>query len=526
MPGKKLILYPLLCFIAVFALGAILVGRIPRLAGAAPAPAEPAITRPLLADQDFRISNMGPDGDARFFALDPAIAYNSSANEYLIVWAADDESGALVDDEFEIYAQRVNAATGAVTGPRLRVSSVGSDGDPAFDAYDPAVAYNSTDDEYLVAWQADDGVDDEIEIYGQRLDASGGEIGTDDFRISTMGADSDPAFDAFNPALAYNSAQNEYLVVWHGDDTLDNVVEIYGQRLNAASGAEVGTDDFPISDMGASDTDSRFRGQDVAVAYNSADDEYLVVWEGDDDTSPLVNDELEIFGQRLSADGNPVGDNDFRISDMGPNGTSAYAADNPAVAYNPAANTYLVVWSGDDNRDFGDGPLSNDELEVFGQQLAADGTETGDNDFRISDMGPDGNPAFKTFGAEVLYIPVLDEYLVVWRGDDDRDFGDGPLADDEMEIFAQRLDGTTGAALGEEDFRISDVGNDDGDPAFDADRVAIAAHVSDTVPIVLAVWQGNDQIGTLAPNEIEILGRQLTNPGRLFIYLPLVSKSD
>ena len=110
MPRKKLILYPLLCFITVFALGATLIGQIPRLAGAAPAPAEPAITRSLLADQDFRISNMGPDGNTRFFALDPAIAYNSSANEYLIIWAADDENGALVDDEFEIYAQRVNAA--------------------------------------------------------------------------------------------------------------------------------------------------------------------------------------------------------------------------------------------------------------------------------------------------------------------------------------------------------------------------------------------------------------------------------
>ena len=111
MPGKKLVLYPLLCFTALLTLGVILIGRIPRLAEAAPAPAEPAITRPLLADQDFRISDVGPDGDGRFFALDPAIAYNNNANEYLVVWAADDDSGALVNDEFEIYGQRVNAAT-------------------------------------------------------------------------------------------------------------------------------------------------------------------------------------------------------------------------------------------------------------------------------------------------------------------------------------------------------------------------------------------------------------------------------
>jgi len=123
-------------------------------------------------------------------------------------------------------------------------------------------------------------------------------------------------------------------------------------------------------------------------------------------------------------------------------------------------------------------------------------------------------------------IPPLDEYLVVWRGDDDGDFG--PLVDDEMEIFGQWLDGATGAAL-EEDFRISDAGNNDGDPAFDADRVAIAAHISNRVGIVLAVWQGDDEIGTLAPDEIEILGRQFSNPREVelsYVYLPLVRNND
>ena len=511
MLGKKLLLYPLLCFTIVLAL------NIPRL------PAKPGVASPQLDGQDFRISAMGPDGNTRFFALDPAVAYNGSANEYLVVWAANDEGAALADDEFEIYGQRIDAATGAALDPRFHISSVGTDADSA---YDPAVAYNSVNDEYLVVWQEDNGVNDEIEIYGQRLDASGDEIGSDDFRLSNMGPDGDPAFDALNPALAYNATQNEYLVVWHGDDELDNVVEIYGQRLNAASGDEVGLDDFVISDMGASGADGRFRGQDVAAVYNSSDDEYLVVWEGDDDTLPLVNDELEIFGQRLAADGSPVGENDFRISDMGPDKSPAYAADNPAVAYNSVANAYLVVWSGDDNHDFGDGPLADGEIEVFGQRLAADGSPVGDNDFRISDMGPDGNPAFKTFGAEALYIAPLDEYLVVWRGDDDGDFG--PLVDDEMEIFGQWLDGATGAAL-EEDFRISDAGNNDGDPAFDADRVAIAAHISNRVGIVLAVWQGDDEIGTLAPDEIEILGRQFSNPREVelsYVYLPLVRNND
>lgn len=37
-----------------------------------------------------------------------------------------------------------------------------------------------------------------------------------------------------------------------------------------------------------------------AVANNSADDEYFVVWRGEDNAGGLVDEEWEIFGQRLS----------------------------------------------------------------------------------------------------------------------------------------------------------------------------------------------------------------------------------
>jgi hypothetical protein len=61
-----------------------------------------------------------------------------------------------------------------------------------------------------------------------------------------------------------------------------------------------------------------------------------------------------------------VGVNDFRLSDMGPDGNTNYGAFEPAVAYNGAANEYLVVWSGDDNN----APLVKGEYEIFGQRFA------------------------------------------------------------------------------------------------------------------------------------------------------------
>ncbi len=275
------------------------------LAGAA----YPLTIDPEIGTNDFRLSTMGPDGDIDYDALRPAVAYNSLNNEYLVVWAGDDDANGVTDGEFEIFAQRINAATGAA-------------------------------------------------------------VGSNDFRISDMGPDGDGQYDAAFPDVAYNATNNEYLVVWEGDDNspglIDGANEIFGQRLNAATGAEVGLNDFRISDMGV-DSDALLDAERAAVAWNSVDNVYLVVWSGDDDTAPLVNGESEIFGQLLAgATGAEVGPNDFRISDMGPNGNGSYDAIVPDVAFNAANDEFLVVWQGDDNT----APLVDGENEIFGQRIA------------------------------------------------------------------------------------------------------------------------------------------------------------
>jgi hypothetical protein len=378
----------------------------------------------------FLISHM-MDGNAAYDALDPAVAYNSQANQYLVVWSGDDDTGSLVDEEFEIFGQRLHA-DGDEMDYNFRISDMGPDGNASYDASDPAVAYNSQNNEYLVG---DDNtgslVNEEFEIFGQRLNASGTEVGANDFRISDMGGDGVTDYNAFLPALAYNSTDNQYLVVWQGDDSttplVNNEFEIFGQRLNA-SGTEVGTNDFRISDMGPNGN-TAYGGYLPAVAYNSQANEYLVVWQGTDNTAPLVAGETEIFGQRLNATGTEVGTNDFRISDMGPNGNTAYGGYLPAVAYNSQSNQYLVVWYGDDNT----GSLVDGEFEIFAQHLDASGAEVGDNDFRLSDMGPDGNTAYEATYPAVAYSSADKVYLLVWQGDDDT----GPLVDEEFEIFGQ-----------------------------------------------------------------------------------------
>ena len=451
-----------------------------------------------------RISDMGPEGNAGYSADTPAVAYNSTANQYLVVWLGDDNTAPLVHGEYEIYGQWVDGATGAEIGTDFRLSDMGPDGNAAYDAYDPAVVYNSTEDEYLVVWRGDDNtaplVDEECEIYGQRVDgATRAEIGGD-FRISDMGPDGNTAYDAITPAVVYNSTGDEYLVVWHGDDdagTLENDEwEIYGQRVDGASGAEIGANDFRLSDMGP-DGNSFFDAGFPAIAYNSAEDEYLVVWVGEDDTAPLVDDEWEVFGQRVeAATGAEIGANDFRLSDMGPDGNTAYGAFSPAVVYNSTGDEYLVVWWGDDNT----APLVGGEHEIFGQRVGgASGAEIGANDLRLSHMGSD--VLFDAFDPAVAYNSAGNEYLVVWQGEDNT----VPLVNGEYEIFGQRVNAVTGAEIGGH-LRLSDMGPD-GDTGYGAQDPAVA--YSSTENEYLVVWAGDDDAGALVNGEYEIYGQRV-----------------
>jgi len=389
---------------------------------------------------DVRLSNMGPDGDTHYYASQPAVAYNSVNNEYMVVWSGSDHTGALVAEEYEIYGQRVDAATGQRMGDDVRLSNMGSDGNPDYDANFAAIAYNSTENEYLVVWSGDDDtgalVEGENEIFGQRVDAATGQEIGDDVRLSDMGPDGSISYYAFYPEIAYNSTDNQYLVVWAGcDDTgelVANEFEVFGQRVDGASGAEMGND-RRFSDMGP-DGDTNYVVYYPVIAYNSTDNEYLVVWSGEDNADDLVDGEIEIFAQRVTAaTGDEVGTNDFRISDMGPNGDTSYGVfGSQDVAYNSTDNEYLVVWYGDDNT----APLVDNELEIFAQRLkGVDGTEVGENDIRLSRMGPDGDADYHARVPAVAYNSTSGEYLVVWYGDDNEN---GMVAD-ELEIFGQRF---------------------------------------------------------------------------------------
>ena len=449
--------------------------------------AAPALADPLGAQ--VQISSQGPAGNASFDAVDVDLAYNPSADQYLAVWEGD--SATVGEDE--IFGRLVDGV-GAPLGGIFRISTMGPDGSTTHDAFDPAVTYNSASNEYLVVWEGDD-VAGESEIYGQRISATGTEVGADDFRISDMGPDGNTAFGAFDPDVAYNPGAGEYLVTWEGDDDTGGLVdgenEIYVQRLDA-SGAQLGVNDRRVSDVGADGDAARDAG-DPALAHNTVDNQFLVVWEGDE-----VDGENEIYGQRLAQNGGPLGANDFRISDMGPDGSADYDGDDPAVAHLAPTNEYLVVWEGDDDTP----PLVEGEDEIRGQLLGgAAAEERGVNDFRISDMGPDGNTAFDAVNPELVANPRAGEYMVSWQGDDDTP----PLVDGKNEIFGQRVS-AIGTDIGTNDFRIS-VTETAANTNLSASTPAPTAYNSQRNEY-LTGWEADGDVAPQVDSEYEIFARR------------------
>jgi uncharacterized repeat protein (TIGR01451 family) len=376
-----------------------------------------------------RISTMGDATNAlQYDAQRPAVVYNPNVNEYLVVWQADDDS--LGDNEVEIYANRVSASSGNLLGSQIRVSHT-TDAGSQRDALNTAVSYSTQSNRYLIVWQGDAQADNETEIYGALLDDSGSEQVTD-FRISTMGTDGDASYRGQQPDVAYNSSTNEFYVVWSGDNPAQaaGAYEIYGRRLNAATGAFIGGQQR-LSDMGSVDSDANFAAQKPAVAYSSDQNQYLVVWLGDDDTNGLDN-KYEIYGQRVLATNSEAGndtristtltaaaayrainpdvaydasqdqykviwrgdqngsglvDNHFEIfsqtlqaSDLTPVGSSSrvstmatadsdtrFGADHTAMAFAPGIGNELVVWQGDTDTVAG---LADNEVEIFGRSMS------------------------------------------------------------------------------------------------------------------------------------------------------------
>jgi len=227
----------------------------------------------------------------------------------------------------------------------------------------PAVACNTRRAEYLVVWQGN------ADVHAQRV-SSCGQLQGSKIAVSTAAERQE------HPVAAYNSQRDEYLVVWHsgtGEGDPSGYNHVYAQRLSWDAQRCGGA----IKVSGATNWHIH-----PDVAYNSHDDEYLVVWQkgyGD------------IVGQRVSGSGDLRGDNITLCS-------APRHQDHPSIAYNSHANEYLVVW--DDYR-------SSQHYDIYGHRVSASGALVG-TEIAICEEDPhQSHPG-------VEFCPATNEYLVAW----------------------------------------------------------------------------------------------------------------
>lgn len=264
------------------------------------------------------------------------------------------------------------------------------------DDTNPAVAYDSVNDQYLVVWWGDSATTglNNFEVFGRRLGGKGVAAGAP-FRLSFTGpvdVIENDALIAREPDVTYNPNTGEFLVVWYAH-VGGNDVEVFGQRVTPFGTLQGGN--FQISNTNA--TNAAGNAQKPAVT-QAGDNGYLVVWQAD---GTPVDNEFEIFGRMVSADGSTPSP-EFRISSQGTDGDISTEAVEPDVAYRPGANQFFVVWKGDVS--------GTDDFEIFGKQIDLIGAP-------VSGTLPVSfpNPAAGAEHPVVVRNSTSGELLVVWR---------------------------------------------------------------------------------------------------------------
>ncbi len=349
-----------------------------------------AFLAPAIQNGDLAISRAsGNQGPAH-------LAYNSVNNEYLLVWW--DERHKSTTGR-EIYGQLVSPM-GDLKGSEFAITS--APGDQEY----PDVAYNSADNEYLVVW----GDSSSKSIYGQRV-SNTGKLQADGFVIAATPAGPE------NPRIAYNNTSNAYLVVWRAGDFLQGQSDIYGQLLSGEGN---------LQGSGISISTANGNQLNPAIAYNSVDNEYLVVWQDDRATSGNTI-RVDVYGQRISHTGTLKGSASAISPTFGQDWEQL-----PDAVHSRANNEYLVVWM--DDRHY-------PEVDIYAQLVTNTGSPKGSG-FAISTAGGEQT------SPDVVYNSIDKEYLVVWedeRGSSEDIYGQyvsdsGKLQDSNFAISTARDD--------------------------------------------------------------------------------------
>ena len=284
---------------------------------------------------------------------------------------------------------------------------------------------------------------------------------------------SNQSVDAVFPSVAYNPAQQEYLVVWNNDRPGND--DIQAQRVSK-DGSLVGPSFYISAGAGA---ERSF----PSVAYNTREQEYLVVWQHYDQSTGKTS----IRGQRVSPSGLLLG-GEFTVTDPWPDAPSA-----PVVAYASTENKYLIVWV-----------LSkSSSTHIAGRTLlvTAGNTSLG-NVFMISE---DTTGTAPRWAPDLAYNRARNEFLVVWQQE---------FTSNDHDIYAQRVKMTGGEGLLGNPLEIYAWTSDDTSPAV------AAIPKPGGVGQYLVVW-----LARTSSTCYDVIGRLVTGDGQVDLHYTTITFS-
>lgn len=340
-----------------------------------------------------------------------SLAYNNTDHEYMVTWSFADRNE-LGQRVRSLAVQRVSS-TGSLVGPNINLSGEDIEADPA-------IVYNSVDNQYLVSFQFQT-----VELFppsppfpfnssvGQLLTAEGALV-EETFFISTAGLEI---------GLVHNPAINEFYQTsrrFPGGG-------IFGQRIEA---------DGAIPDSGTRLDTEGISGPNGQVALNSADNQYLVTWRDFADSPDFT-----VESRLVNANGMPIGEQVQIVPP--PDFDSGITPLSPiSTIYDPVNKQFFVVYGLLEDREirgqfvdtlgmpigsdillsedfFGDFSIAYDEiLETY---LLAATNESGlVGQFLDSTGGLINAPFIMATGdfleTSVVYNQDAQEFAVTWNG--------------------------------------------------------------------------------------------------------------
>jgi hypothetical protein len=219
-------------------------------------------------------------------------------------------------------------------------------------------------------------------VVGPSLPATAGQIAPDDVKLTTNEAPVDNQ-------LAYDPVNDRYLAVWTDGASTP-------ERIRGVVITSTGVPGAPFTIHEANDA------IEPAVAANTVTGGWMVAYVTEESAGAR-----EIAVSQVTSSGTTgfAGSSTF-ISSMGPPGDPSYDARRPAIAFDPGAPGFAVVWDGDDDS------TGNGQADLWARRVTTGGSPIGAAEVNLTGPTPlldEENPSIAfTAGRYVIVYEELD----------------------------------------------------------------------------------------------------------------------